>query len=184
MTSQHKRFQEIFEQHWAMLYEVAYRKTESEADAKDIIQELFIHIWNLGVWEEGAVDIKFYLLRALRNRLFNYFRDKGVQDKHVESFLRMNSAVSVDAINDLTVVELQHLIEAEIDKLPIRMREIFMLSREDGLSTEEIAIKLDIAPQTVKNQITETLKRVRHGLRHYPIALFLLTLSYFYFRSL
>jgi RNA polymerase sigma-70 factor (ECF subfamily) len=67
--------------------------------------------------------------------------------------------------NELETKELQLLIEKEVSKLPSRMQEIFRMSREDDYSIAEIAKRLNISEQTVKNQLTEALKRLRASLQ-------------------
>lgn len=154
-------FSILYESCWYDLYKTAYFKTADKQQAQDIVQELFITIWNNGIPEKAGRTIREYLFSALRNRILNYFRDQAVQEKH-RAALDEALAILPDTTTSLAEVnDLGKLIEREISQMPRAVRTVYRMSREEGYSAADIAHKLKVSPQTVRNQISVALKRIR-----------------------
>ena len=132
-------------------------------EAQDILQEVFISLWkrhelisteNLQSWLYGD---------ARKNALF-HLRTAKNRDKYIAGLADYLTEVSSPLDEEIEVKELSRLIDSEIDRLPEKMREIFILSRKENLSYKEIAEKLGISDKTVKKQINNVLKIFRNRL--------------------
>jgi RNA polymerase sigma-70 factor (ECF subfamily) len=158
-------FRRLFDKYWQDLFRLACKRLPSREDAADIVQEVFLSLWNNHGKLNAGNDLAAYLFVSLRNRIFNYYEKQAVRFKYLlnQSF---NPVQSEDAIvGSIQQKELQQIIAAEIEKMPDKMREIYQLSREQQLSISEIATLLMISPQTVKNQLHRALDRLRQSLR-------------------
>jgi len=173
-TGDQLAFNEIYRRFKAPLYVHAYNKLRNTEEAKDIVQELFTKLWNKRDKLTLTNDLISYLYAAVRNHVFRQIERKGLESNYLSSIqLSVNSGNNV---TDHMVREnmLSAMIEREINALPPKMREIFVLSRKAKLSHKEIAEELGIAEPTVKKQVNNALKilRVKLGIVVYLLMLF------------
>lgn len=157
-------FTEIYNRNWKNLLRYVSRIAGDDQDeAEDILQEVFISLWkrhavlqteNLQSWLYGA---------ARRNALF-HLRTAKTRNKYIASLSDYLTEVSTNLDDEIEVKELSALIDREIDRLPHKMKEIFILSRKENLSHKEIADRLGISDKTVKKQINNVLKIFRNRL--------------------
>ena len=156
-------FKTLYNRYWEPLYLRAAKRVGTD-DAKDLVQEVMTGLWlrRMSVVADGNGDLGRYLFTALKYRIISYFTDRSEKIKRSELFDLPPDVVSEKL---LETKQLEEFIESEINQLPFRMQQIFRLSRENDLSVSQIAQKLQISEQTVKNQLTEALKRLRNAIR-------------------
>ncbi|WP_316751124.1 RNA polymerase sigma factor [Pedobacter gandavensis] len=149
----------LYEKFWRSLYIHAYKRVKDEEAAKDIVQTVFINIWQRRETIAIHKDIAQYLNGAVRFQVFNYFRSEKVKDKVLENTIQRFEEMT--SINDLDgYFELEKLIAGEVALLPDKMKEAYLL-KASQLSTAEIAQKLNLKEQTVSNHLSEALRRIR-----------------------
>jgi RNA polymerase sigma-70 factor (ECF subfamily) len=166
-------FRQLFDKYWNDLYRLASRRVSLSEDARDILQEVFLSFWNNLDHIEVEESIGAYLYTSLRNKIFNHY---GKQASHLKMLMSrpFNPVLSENTIwNSLQTKELQAVIRTEISRMPPKMREIYLLSKEEQLTIAQISQLLLIAPQTVKNQLHRALERIRQGLRDQSLQGFL-----------
>jgi len=154
-------FVEIYDRYYALLYVFAYKKLNNRDETKDVIQEVFIALWNCHEQLSLATALSGYLYSAVRKRSMNVFSRKHIEDKYLKSlegFLRHYEAGTDYQIREKDITL---MIEKGIADLPCKMREIFELSRKEHLTYKEIAQSLDISEHTVSTQIKRALKVLR-----------------------
>lgn len=154
-------FREIYERYSGLLYVFAFKKLKNEDEAKDIVQEIFITLWDKRTDLNFHTSLSSYLFRAIRNRALNIFVHQKYRDDYASSFQHYLDQRGTEADTLLMEKELAAIIEREIDALPEKMREIFLLSRNEQLSHREIAEKLGISELTVKTQVKKALRKLR-----------------------
>ncbi len=162
-----KALELAFERYWERLFRLAYKKLQSEALSKDVVQEVFIVMWeNLDHLNEQQ-HLLPYLHVVLRHKVLNQFAKDGVRLKYAVDMASANpkSEPSVDQL--LLNKELQQVIEDEISKMPPKMREIYRLKREQHQTIKQIAETLGISEQTVKNQLQNASGRLKTRLIDY-----------------
>ncbi|WP_216846776.1 RNA polymerase sigma factor [Mucilaginibacter sp. L196] len=151
-------FTEIYDRYWEKMASYAIRLTKSEDEGADIVQEIFVSIWNRREVVEVKGTLVSYLIKSTRNLSLKYI-EKNITKSH---FLERLSESMKDVLSDfndqVSLKQLQGHIDETVDKLPSKMREIYLLSRNEQLSHREIAQKLGIAENTVKKQISNALK--------------------------
>jgi RNA polymerase sigma-70 factor (family 1) len=166
-------FAEIYARFFGLLYIFVHRKLKDEDDAKDILQELFANIWDKRQTLNFTGTLNIYLYAAVRNRMLDRTGRKDVEDRYIQSLQSfMNEGYSTSD-HRIREKQLASLIEKEIDALPAKMREVFLLSRRDHLTYKQIAEKLDLSEQTVRSHVKHALRtlRVRLGLLGYAAML-------------
>lgn len=155
-------FTDLYNTYWYTLYETAYAKTGSKAHAQDLVQELFIAVWNNGIPARENASVKEYLFGALRNRILNHYRSIAMLDKYKAALdASLELLPDITAPLSLEAGELHRLIAREVQQMPAAMQVVYRMSREEGHSAGKIAAALQLSPQTVRNQISSALKRIR-----------------------
>lgn len=148
-------FERFFKSHYMPLGMYALSIVGSIDVAQDLVQESFIRAWT-ALGEDDIYDLKSWLYRCVRNLCIDYLR-------------RNRPTISIDTITEpeeetIDNSEACARIWQAVDRLPAKCREIFLMSKRDGMSGEEIARELGISPRTVRNQISTALSRLREEL--------------------
>ncbi|MDE6542096.1 MAG: RNA polymerase sigma-70 factor [Muribaculaceae bacterium] len=154
-----REFEKEFKRLYLPLGMYALRIVGDTSAAEDIVQEAFISIWQ-SVGVEGAeapANFKAYMYRAVRNGCISHLR----QQKHPEE-LQPDLPQPDEA--EIDTSERDARIWQAVDALPERCREIFLMSKRDGLSNDEIAEELGLSVSTVKNQMVKAMSRLRDAL--------------------
>ena len=157
-------FTEIYNRFYGLLFIHASKHLNDDEEAKDVLHQLFESLWvkRLQVAPDG--NLSAYLYTAVRNRVLDVFAHQKVESKYVDS---LQDYIDQDHVStDYMVREKQMalLIEQEIDALPPKMREIFVLSRKENKSHKQIALELGLSELTVKTQVKKALRILKSRL--------------------
>ena len=163
-SGDHDAYTEIYTRFKSVLYVHAYNKLRNTEEAKDIVQDLFLSLWNNKIDFSRTENLSAYLYTAVRNRVFRLIERKGLASNHLNSIFQ--SVNGGNNITDYRVRErmLATMIDKEVDALPPKMKEVFLLSRKNNLSHKEIAEQLGISDVTVKKQVNNALKILKSKL--------------------
>lgn len=159
-----RAFNEFYKRNWRALYQMAYRSTCSQEDAKDLVQTVFINLWNGRTSLQVERYNASYLFRILKNNIINFYKQDTARRKRLEKLLQLDNDNQYTNEDNLIAKELSVVIDGEIKELPRKMQEVFILSRQQNLSVNEISETLNITPRTVKNQLSNALKILRTKL--------------------
>lgn len=159
-------FREIYDRHWRRLYRYTTRLIDDGDEAEDIVQDLFIHFWEKSQ-SEPIESVEAYFHTALRFRILKYFEKSKVRQDHLLSLAHYLHTYDPPADEALALKDLNRQIEREIDRLPAKMREIFILRKYDELSYREISESLKISETTVKKQLYNATKLLRSKFASY-----------------
>ncbi|WP_345007362.1 RNA polymerase sigma-70 factor [Snuella lapsa] len=161
--SDHKAFELLYDRFWEEMYVKAYAILKDKSKSKDIVQEVWISIWEKRHKIENN-NIQGYLFTALRFRIYNEFRNSKNKEALIDDFINSlkTNDVSNNIDNDINLKETQEILYASIEKLPKKCKEVFRLSRFEGLKNSEIAKKLDISQRTVETHISNALKILKN----------------------
>ncbi|MEM1000024.1 MAG: RNA polymerase sigma-70 factor [Bacteroidota bacterium] len=164
-------FEALFREHYAVMVRFARKFISDPAEAEEVVQDLFVQLWEKRNQLKLNTSIRSYLFTAVRNRCLNAIKHQKVRDQHAEAVRNATPRREADASESLEAAELQVRIQGAIEKLPTRCREVFVLSRFEGKKYQEIAEQLAISPRTVETQIGKALKLLRRDLADYLPAL-------------
>ncbi len=151
-------FSEIFRRYHGPLFLHALKMLQDDEQAKDIVQEMFAVLWAKHTEVNVRGSLEGYLFTAVKNRILDHFAHQKVVDKYTDSLNSFIEAGEIAVDDVLIAKQLKALIEKEIALLPAKMREIFELSRMEGLSHKQIAEKLRITEHTIKSQLSNAAK--------------------------
>jgi RNA polymerase sigma-70 factor (family 1) len=157
-------FTGIYERYKGLLYIYACKIVKDDDIAEDLVQEIFIYLWDKRQTINFNSSISSYLYSAVRYKFFDLVDHQKVRADYVQAFQEFLDQGEYVTDNYILEKELSALIEKEIANLPAKMREVFLLSRKENLSNQEIAERLDISEKTVKNQLSASLKLLRTKL--------------------
>ena len=154
-------FKILYEEFFHALLAIACKYVESEV-AKDIVQDTFFKLWTTPHKFLVTTDLRFYLYRSVQNQCLNYIRDKKVEDRYRDRA----EVVSEDFFYN-TVLEEEIFIRLQqaIDELPEKYRKVINLSLE-GLSDKEVALRLGISIDAVKQQKKRGKEQLKEKLNH------------------
>lgn len=170
-------FENIYREYWSELFDAAYQRIHSIEKAEEIIQELFVELWEKRDQIQIRESVEAYLFGALKFRILNYLRHEKVRESHMQ-VIRGGLSVSVNSLEEeIYVNELETAYLNEVNNLPEKCRAAFELSRNEQLSFKEIAGKLNVSVNTVEKHIGKALKVLRFNLRDFTLSVLLLWLS-------
>ncbi|KIO78459.1 hypothetical protein TH53_03315 [Pedobacter lusitanus] len=187
-SDKNKAFEKLFEEFWQPLYRKAYSKVQSEDLAKDLVQDVFVAFWdNLDTLTQDA-NIPAYLHGILRNKILKIFEKDAVRLKHALQICPADALLDFCSHERFLEKELKLIIEGEVNRMPSRMKEIYVLKKDDNFSIKQIAEELGLSEQTIKNQLQNAYHRLRLKLREYnpdlAVIFLLLTKILFFFKSI
>ncbi len=173
-------FSELYILYKKRLFYFAQKLLKSKDYAEDVCQETFIVVWQNRHYIDINLSFSSYLYTITRNRVLNILRD-AKKEEHLHDFIISNAIdYTSDANNIVSLNELKGIIDLAFEKLTERQKQVFMMSRKEGLSHKEIAKLLNISIYTVQEHISCALKAIQNTLdKHYGIYLPLFLL-YFY----
>jgi RNA polymerase sigma-70 factor (family 1) len=166
-------FTEIYNQYAPELTSWVSRKVLTLDDAHDLVHDVFIYMW----LDKGNINkIKPYLYYITRNKIVDYFRKNATRKEYsvLTKLIGQGLEPSFNPEASIEAKDLRENLEAAIEGLPPRTKEIFKMSRQENYSTAEIAERLGLSEQTVKNQLSTAL----HYLRNTADRLSILALLY------
>ena len=166
-------FNTLFREYGCRLYRFAYGYLKSEAEAEELVQEVFTIIWEKRATLKEELSFKSFLFTIAFNIIKKHFRARTLY----EEFSKSGNVDDWDmhTTNQVFYNSLFQYVSTLVNQLPTRRREIFIKSRFEGLNTAEIANELKISHKTVENQLTEALKYIRKNVKmeNLPLLLFL-----------
>lgn len=159
-----KSFNLLFNRYWEQLYVFVNKKLQSEDDAKDIVQNVFISVWMKRHQIDIQASLESYLFSVARYQLLSFI-SQAIKTRQKQQLLLYTVLPGFEEL--LTPGQSQlidQLIQKEMEKLPQRMKQIFMMTLEQNLSIREISLQLQLSEQSVRNQLNAAISKVKFGL--------------------
>lgn len=162
----------LFKKYYKELYRFAFNFIRDMTVAEEMAQEVFLYIWEKRKKIEIQTTLKTYLYSAIKNKCLNYIKLELPKQQAMSDVGDVMLAVTTEKrLEDAENERLKNSIKQAIDQLPTKCRQIFMLSRNAGMTYEEIADELSLSKKTVENQMGIALKKLRDSLepvyKHY-----------------
>lgn len=171
-SNSEEAFCELYIRYKDKLWQYAYHLLKSAEETDDIIQEVFIRLWEVRNFINPELSFSSFIYTMTRNRIMNYFRDVDIKQQ-VEKALLLKRKVKEESIEaNLITAEYQKILLDAISQLPPQRKRIFNMSRMDNLSYKEIALQLGISVNTVQEHISEALRFIKtYFFKHSDIIL-------------
>lgn len=157
-------FNHLFDRYGKRLYHFSIGYLKSAENAEEIVQEVFLRIWETRFELSAQKSIEAYLFTIARNGILNTIRKSKSEQAYLK-YTKINSGKSVLLDEELNFNELEEAYNQVIEQLSPRRKEIFLLSKAQSFSNVEIAKKMNISVKTVENQMTSAISEIRKNLR-------------------
>ncbi|WP_109831864.1 RNA polymerase sigma-70 factor [Reichenbachiella versicolor] len=176
-SGNHDTLRELFDSHFAYLMRIAYSLTQNREVSEELVQDVFVSLWNGRANLNEDTSFNGYLNQAVKNRCYTYFRRKSDFDI-VDIDDAPHSDISIMSDCNLEASDLAQSIRVAISSLPEKTRVVFQMSREHELSYDQIAEELNISSKTVEYHMTNALKLLRESLSPLGYLSLIMTISY------
>jgi RNA polymerase sigma-70 factor, ECF subfamily len=153
-------FNELFKLHYQQVFNFSYHILNSKEDAEEIVQTVFIAVWENRVLIDPDRSFSTYIFSIARHHIYNTLKKRVFKKAYLEN-LSTEPESDSSTENEITCRELQLVFERIIETLPAKRREIFRLSREEGLTYKQIAERTGVSENTVDTQIRKSLHYIR-----------------------
>ena len=171
-------FDSLFEVYSPKLYGFALKYFKNESDAEELVQEVFVKVWENHHSLKSELSFKSYLFTIALNQIRKHFNNKAISLRYLES-LKNDPEFSDQSTTDDYETTLRQIYRI-INQMPERRREIFLKSKLEGKSSKEVAAELNISPGTVDNQVSEALRFTRSKLITQNPGIFLFVFLFVY----
>jgi RNA polymerase sigma-70 factor (ECF subfamily) len=154
-------FADLFKKHEYRLHTLVLKLTKSDQYTRDIIQEVFLKLWEHRRHIHSIHNIEAWLYRLTENKVIDFLRKAAADNRLKEAMWKNRPDHLNETENHVVAREYNQIIQKAIDKLPPQRKLIYHLNREKGLNYQEIANELAISKHTVKNQLSIALQFIR-----------------------
>ena len=171
-------FDLLYEKYSVKLYSFGLKYLRSAAETEELVQSVFLKIWENHKQLNKELSFKSYLFTIAYNDICKLFRKRNYMQKFITEAMHENSQTSSEMQEGIDYKSVLSRVQQIIDKLPERQKEIFRKSRLEGKPSKEIAEEMKLSPGTVDNYISEALKFIRGRLQKEDLALILFLSMY------
>ncbi|MBN9385515.1 MAG: RNA polymerase sigma-70 factor [Chitinophagaceae bacterium] len=161
ISGEETAFADVYTCYAPLLISYAAARLSSLEEARDIIQDLFVYLWDERKYLNINTSLRSYLFAAARYRIIDHIRQQLTRREYAAWAKKLIERVAADMEEEIAIKYLHHTLEHAIEDLPSRTQEIYRLSRYRHLAVKEIARELGLSEQTVKNQLTTALSYLR-----------------------
>ena len=157
-------FAEIYNRYWKSIFTVASNKIRQLEEAEEIVQDIFISLWNRREEIVITSNLNAYLSVSAKYRVIKVLAKRNQYDKYAVHSQNVFPLTANSTDDWFEFVELRSRLETLVEKLPEKCRLVFKASREEGYSQKQIAHEFGISEKTVEAHIGKALKSLRTGL--------------------
>ena len=154
-------FKFFFESYYSDLCNYVNLFVRNESLSEEIVQDVYIYLWNNRGKIKITSSVRAYLFTTSKNKCKNHIRNEKIRTRTLTKLEDGPTDHVPQPDEIMQEQECQMMLDAAIEQLPPRCREVFLLSRKQGYSNEKIATELKISPKTVENQMTIALRKMR-----------------------
>ncbi|MCX6277256.1 MAG: RNA polymerase sigma-70 factor [Bacteroidetes bacterium] len=160
-------FEFLFRSHFKGLCQFAYGYVKDYEGAREIVQDSFVSLWMKRDSIDLSKPVKTYLSTTVRNKCLNYLRDNRKFSGELLALENLSESATYEQPDKLIERDIREQIDAAINELPEKCREVFILNRFKNLKYQQIAEKLGISVKTVESQMSKALRHLRIRLAEY-----------------
>lgn len=172
-------FDSLFEVYSSRLYAFAFKYLKNESDAEELVQEVFVKVWENRQNLKSELSFKSYLFTISLNYIRKHFNKKAIAIRYLESLQHDPAKADDQPMTGEDYDTVMQKINLIIDEMPPRRREIFIKSKIEGMSSKDIAAELGITSGTVDNHVSEAIQQLRLRLKNENIVSLLYLVLFF-----
>lgn len=157
-------FKGVYNLYWEKVYAVCYNHIRKIEISQGMTQDIFISLWERRENLNISGSLEHYLVRAAKNKVAEYYRNQTIRNRNLDCALQDYCGESNCTEEDIALSELVEELDMLVEKLPCRCREVFKLSREEGLKNKQIAQQLNISERAVEYHISKALGFLKENM--------------------
>ncbi|WP_316814494.1 RNA polymerase sigma-70 factor [Pedobacter nyackensis] len=166
----HLAFTEIYNRYWKKLFTIAGHKLKSFEDAEEVVQNIFVTLWNRRADLYLTSTLGAYLAVSVKYRVIKMLDKQHNQQRYLDS-LGSQALVDDSTADWLNFMELKQRLEKLVADLPDKCQLVYKMSRESGMSQKQIAAELNISEKTVEAHLGKATKTLKVGLNNFLMSL-------------
>ena len=157
-------FRFLFDTLGPKIHAFAMSYLKNNADAEELLQEVFLKLWDIRTTLDSSKNIKSFLFKICINLVYDFIRRKNIEQAYLDYSGQNNPSIIDNTWHEVIYNDMLNNLQQLVATMPEKRQQIFRLSREDGLSNEEIAKQLDLSKRTVENQLYKALSFLKEAL--------------------
>lgn len=158
------RFQKFFNKNFPKVKTFAWQLLKSEEDAEDIAQDIFVKLWERPELWMSREKLDSYLYTVVRNHIYNFLKHKAIEFDYLEMAAEKMKITELELPkpdDELRFHELELFVQMALERMPEQRRRIFSMSRKEGMTAQEIALKLNVSVRTVEQHIYKAIQDLK-----------------------
>lgn len=171
-----RAFNQLYTAHISVVYDYIYLFTKAKEETEEILQEVFVNIWEHREGLASVSSFRSYVLRAAKNRLINHIRHIKIKNRVLSEIGQRATGRQASPYDDITYKEYHRLIQEAVERLPPKRKAIFKIHIEEGTPYAEIAENFKISISVVKKEFYKACRFVRQYLYSEGDILLILTI--------
>ncbi|WP_187270259.1 RNA polymerase sigma-70 factor [Pontibacter qinzhouensis] len=168
-------FELLYKSYEARLFAFSYKLVQDKEEAAEVVQEVFIKLWEKRHFLDPEQNFDGYLFQIARNLVYNKAR-RRVYEFAFNKYLAEQEVYATATEDAMAFEEISRLLEEVYNTLPPVRKKVFMMSRIEGLSNSEIAAQLNTSSSNIENHINKAIKAIKEKFKTYEIIYVLLLL--------
>lgn len=169
-------YQELFERYAPRIYQFSLSYLKNNDDTEELVQDVFLKIWEKREILDQSKNIKAFIFKVAVNTIYDFIRHKNIENAY-NDFARANFDTNTNNTwSTIVFDEMQENLQKLVAQLPEQQQKIFQLSKEEGLTSEEIAVKFNLSKRTVENHLYRAVSFLKENFKRES----LFSLLYFY----
>lgn len=162
MAFRKELFKAKFQKHYSRLCNIAYGYVSDKEESEDIVQELFIDVWNKELDVMPEEDFAAYMTTAVKNRCISFLRKQKSDTVSIEDYHSpVNDVADENGALDENMQSPEERLASALAVLPPKCKDIFLMAKLQGMKYREIAENLNLSEKTIENQMTKAIKLLR-----------------------
>ncbi|SEO78609.1 RNA polymerase sigma-70 factor [Mucilaginibacter sp. OK283] len=160
-------FEEIYNRYWYKMYVFTNKRLRCKEASEEIVQNFFTKFWQNRNTIKIDESLRAYLFSSISYLIINHLKKEALKNQYLQlSYIAVEDRLDNSTEDIVHLNDLQSIIDKELEKLPVRCRSVFELSRKGNKSNKEIARVLNISEKTVENHITNAIRYLRINLKN------------------
>jgi len=157
-------FTTIYRRYWKQIYIIAYNRLRSDADAEEIVQDIFLNFWKRRAEFDLKTDLRRYFAVAVKFEIIDLLRNRRHAARYDQDVLSQLSDADYSTLRSLDMLDLQEQLQVAIEALPEKCKLVFKMKYEQGLSQKQIGEELGISEKTTEGHLANARKKLRSSL--------------------
>lgn len=158
-------FKMLYDRYKKKLYYFSLKYLGDHPEAEEVVQNVFISVWEHRKSIDTSRSIKSYIFRSAVNTIYNFLKKEGIRRRYLDSEVNKQDLSINQTYDKLFKDDLEKRLNNILVTLPPQQQKIFILSRSEGYSNDEISQKLGLSVRTVENQIYRATKVIKDNLK-------------------